>query len=91
MGVNRNSFDSYGFTTKTMVALDYLQVLMSENKELESTPPSSLPPTQFRATLPPEVDIQTYKRSLVRFPNINASGSRINCGQIVTFNHKNSP
>ena len=32
---------------------------------------------KFRATLPPEKDLQTNKRSLVRFRNINASGSRI--------------
>ena len=43
--------------------------------------------TQFRATLPPEEDLQTYKRSLVRFRNINV-GSRINCRQIATANPK---
>ena len=45
----------------------------------------------FKATLPPEEDLQIYKWSLVRFRNINASGSRINCGQIATFKPKNSP
>ena len=39
----------------------------------------------FRATLPPEEDLQTYKRSLIRFHNINAPGSRINFGQIATL------
>ena len=40
----------------------------------------------FGATLPPEEDLQTYKRSL--FLNINASGSRINGWQIATPNLK---
>ena len=46
---------------------------------------------QFRVTLPPEEDLQTYKRSLVRLRNINASGTRINCGKIATLNPKKSP
>ena len=33
-----------------------------------------------------EEDLQTYKCSLVRFRNINVSGSRINCGQIAALN-----
>ena len=35
----------------------------------------------------PEEDLQSYKRSLVKFRHIN-SGSRINCGQIATFKPK---
>ena len=84
MGVNR--FDSYGFTTNgwrvvhcaRLLASGWHQVLMSAIKELASPPPPPLsPPPHFRATLPPEEDLQTYKRSLVRFRYINASGSRI--------------
>ena len=55
----------------------HLSLLMSESNELGSTPPPPLPPSpQLRAMLPPEEDLQTYKRSLVSFRNIN--GSRIN-------------
>ena len=36
--------------------------------------------------LPPEEYLQTYERSLVRFRNINSSGSRIIRGQIATPN-----
>ena len=43
--------------------------------------------TIFRVTLPPEEDLQT-KAQLVRFRQINASGSRINFGQIATPNPK---
>ena len=44
-----------------------------------------------RETLLAEEDLQTYKRSLVSFRNIIASGPRINCGKNATLNLKNSP